>query len=74
MHSQSVTANGVIPPAEAAIPVVEALGRHGASPAQGPSDRGGAIPIATADLLAERLAAASAAHAAYEAEAKARLR
>ena len=76
MHSQSVTANGVIPPAEAAIPVVEALGRHGASPLQGPSDRGGAIPIATADLLAERpgLAAASAAHAAYEAEAKARLR
>jgi len=74
VHSQSVTANGVIPPAEAAIPVVEALGRHGASPAQGPSDRGGAIPIATADLLAERLAAASAAHAAYEAEAKARLR
>jgi hypothetical protein len=32
---------------EAAIPVVEALGRKGASPLQGPSDRGGAIPIAS---------------------------
>jgi len=43
----------------------EALGRQGASPLQGTSDRGGAIPIATADLLAERpgLAAAAAAHA-----------
>jgi hypothetical protein len=41
---------------------------------QGTSDRGGAIPIATTDLLAERpgLAAAAAAHAAYEAEAKAK--
>ena len=64
-----------LPPLEeAAIPVVEALGRQGASPLQGSSDRGGAIPIATADLLAERpgLAAAAAAHAAYEAEAKAK--
>ena len=62
-----------LPPiAEAVIPVVEALGRQGASPLQGAADRGGAIPIATADLLAERpgLAAAAAAHAAYEAEAK----
>ena len=64
-----------LPPlAEAAIPVVKALRRQGASPLQGTSDRGGAIPIATADLLAERpgLAAAAAAHAAYEAEAKAK--
>jgi alkanesulfonate monooxygenase SsuD/methylene tetrahydromethanopterin reductase-like flavin-dependent oxidoreductase (luciferase family) len=62
-----------LPPLDpAAIPVVEALGRQGTSPLQGTSDRGGAIPIATADLLAERpgLAAAAAAHAAYEAEAK----
>jgi len=64
-----------LPPlAEAAIPVVEALGRQGVSPLQGTSDRGGAIPIATADLLAERpgLAAAAVAHAAHEAEAKAK--
>src|SRR5215831_14585589 len=61
------------PLADAAIPIVEALGRQGASPLQGTSDRGGAIPIATADLLAERpgLAATAVAHAAYEAEAKA---
>jgi hypothetical protein len=58
----------------AAIPVVEALGRQGASPLQGATDRGGAIPIATADLLAERpgLAAALAAHQATEAEAAAK--
>jgi len=50
-----------------------ALGRQGVSPLQDTSDRGGAIPIATADLLAERpgLAAAAAAHAAYDAETKA---
>jgi alkanesulfonate monooxygenase SsuD/methylene tetrahydromethanopterin reductase-like flavin-dependent oxidoreductase (luciferase family) len=50
-----------------AIPVVAALGRSGGSPLQGAaSDRGGAIPIATAELLKERpgLAAAAAAHAA----------
>ena len=60
------------PLGEAAIPVVEALGRQGISPLQSTSDRGGAIPIATADLLAERpgLAEAAAAHAAYEPEAK----
>ena len=56
----------------AAIPIVEALGRQAQGAAITTSDRGGAIPIATADLLAERpgLAAAAAAHAAYEAEAK----
>jgi hypothetical protein len=55
---------------EAAIPVVEALGRQAQGSAIQTSDRGGAIPIATADLLRERpgLAAAAAAHAAYEAE------
>jgi hypothetical protein len=54
-----------LPPLEeAAIPVVDALGRQGASPLQTTSDRGGAIPIATAELPAERpgLAAAAAAH------------
>ena len=52
--------------------MVEALGRQGASPLQTTSDRGGAIPIATAELLAERpgLAAAAAAHYSYEAEAR----
>ena len=45
-----------LPLEEAAIPVVEALGRQGASPLQTTSDRGGAIPIATAEPLPERLA------------------
>jgi hypothetical protein len=50
----------------AAIPVVEALGRSGTSPLQGPSDRGGGIPIATSDLVRENpnVVAAAAAHAA----------
>jgi hypothetical protein len=62
-----------LPPLEeAAITVVEALGRQGASPLQTTSDRGGAIPIATVELLAERpgLAAAAAVRDAYEAEAR----
>ncbi|HEV2337079.1 MAG TPA: LLM class flavin-dependent oxidoreductase [Stellaceae bacterium] len=58
----------------AAVPVVEALGRQAHGAAITTSDRGGAIPIATADLLAERpgLAAALAAHKAAEAEAAAK--
>jgi hypothetical protein len=52
--------------------VVEALGRQGGSPLQTTSDRGDAIPIANAELLADRpgLAAAAAAHYTYEAEAR----
>ena len=64
-----------LPPIDpAAIPVVEALGRLAQGQPIPTGDCGGGIPIASADLLKERpgLAAAVAAHAAYEAEAKAK--